>query len=341
VLDAACDHLATVIGIPAHVVRTALHQAEHESGYRPFTLPKAGRGAPRIIAAPAAELKLVQRGVKILLESLPVSSAAHGFRRGRSIVTAARAHIQARVTLHIDLEDFFHSIEASRVYAMLEELFSTQIIYSAWGVPSYVSADLAALITTLTTRQIASKRVLPQGAPTSPILANIIAHPFDNNVLRAVAQSRTKWVYTRYADDLYISSAEEEISEAFRDEMLDLVLESGFRPHPAKTRIRSTFTGSKNYAQKLEFMGLILDHHTKTVRIDRKRMRGFREAIHTASRERPLSPKSVQKVNGIISFARMVYGTVPPPLKTPYSQFRQNLHVSSGGLLGTTEAESI
>lgn len=338
-LDPASRHLAHIISAAPGAVQHALHLAKIEEGYRPFTLPKAGRNSERVIAAPAEELKLVQRGIKILLESLPVSSAAHGFRRGRSIVTAAKVHLNARVTLNVDLEDFFHTITAPQVRRTLREFLTAQVTYSMWGVPDYLGNDIADVITTLATRQVGGERILPQGAPTSPILANIIARPFDEAVQKIVAR-HPRWMYTRYADDLCIS-AEEEIDETFRDRILELVREFGFRPHPGKISINSTFSGSKHYTQKLEFMGLVLDHHTKTVRIDRKRLRGFRELIHAAACETPLSPASVQKVNGTISFAKMVYGEIPSPLRKPYDQFLQNLHVSSGGLLGTTEAESV
>jgi len=332
-------HLANIVGVLPEEVDRALALADSPKGYTPFTLPKVGRACGRTIAAPAAELKSVQRGLKILLDSLPVSSAAHGFRRGRSIVTAAKAHINAQAILSVDLEDFFHTITARRVRAMLREMLTTQVMHGTWGVPIHVEDDIADLITTLATRPVGMNRILPQGAPTSPVLANIVARPLDVAIQSIVLQQARSWVYTRYADDLSIS-ATEEIDESFRDRILILIREFGFTPHPGKTSINSTFSGSKHYTQKLEFMGLVLDHHTKTVRIDRKRLRKFRRVIHAASAESPMRPRSIQRVNGIMSFTRMVYGEIPVVLHGPYDRFLNALHVSSGGLLGTTEAGS-
>lgn len=153
--------------------------------YARFTVPKR-RGGLRPLEAPNEKLKALQRTVlHRLLNALPTHPAATGFTRGKSIVDNARPHAARGVVINLDLADFFPSITAERVEALFRSL--------GW--------DAAA--STILTRICTSDGRLPQGAPTSPALSNLICKKLDARLAALV--KRYGGVYTRYADDLTVS----------------------------------------------------------------------------------------------------------------------------------------
>lgn len=154
-------------------------------GYSRFTIPKR-RGGVRTIEAPDDKLKVLQRLIlHRLLNPLPLPEVATGFVPGRSIVDNARPHTQMAVVINIDLADFFPSITATQIEATWRAL--------GWG------AEAATVLTRICTNE----NHLPQGAPTSPALSNLVCGHLDAR-LAALVEKRDG-AYTRYADDITIS----------------------------------------------------------------------------------------------------------------------------------------
>jgi RNA-directed DNA polymerase len=169
------------------------------------------RGVPRLLEAPKAALKAAQRRVLDgILAAIPPHAAAHGFVPGRSVATFTAPHTGKACVLRLDVQDFFASIRGVRV----------RRVFASVGYPSDVAALLAALCTTTTPRAALAglaehgaagaalaerlrRAHLPQGAPTSPALANLCAHALDRR-LTGLAR-RFGADYTRYADDLLFS----------------------------------------------------------------------------------------------------------------------------------------
>ena len=159
-----------------------------EPRYRVFTIPKRSGGTRRILA-PSPELKTLQRRIlRRLLGRLAAHPAAMGFERGRSIVTNARAHQGQAVVLRFDLVDFFPTTEAARVREYFRRI--------GWNRPA----------TRLLLRLCTNEGTLPQGAPTSPRLSNLVNYRLDARLAGLAA--RLGGVYTRYADDITISFAD-------------------------------------------------------------------------------------------------------------------------------------
>jgi retron-type reverse transcriptase len=178
------------LGIAELARRLGLTEAQLRAApvtYRRFQIPKQS-GGTRTILAPAPPLKAVQRRIlRRLLAGLAAHPGATGFERGHSIVTNALPHVGREVVVRLDLKDFFPSTSAVRV----ESYFRT----IGWD------ADAARLLTRLCTHEGS----LPQGAPTSPRLSNLVNHRLDAR-LAALAGSR-QVSYSRYADDLTFSGA--------------------------------------------------------------------------------------------------------------------------------------
>jgi hypothetical protein len=199
-----------------------------------------------VIEAPKPRLKALQRRVlHEILDFIAVHDAAHGFVGGRSARTHALAHVGRRVVVRLDLEDFFAGVTAARVFG----------IFRAAGYPESVAHVLTGLCTNAVpaeesvsghwrlSRRLATPH-LPQGAPTSPALANLAAFALDRRLTGlATAIGAT---YTRYADDVVLSS-----DAHLRTPVAaigDIARAEGFRVNAAKTRVmgrgrRQTVTG--------------------------------------------------------------------------------------------------
>lgn len=189
---------------------------EHiQSSYSQFWIPKR-RGGYRMIAAPSEELREVQRAIyHRVLRPMSPHGAAMGFRPKRSIADNARPHLGHECVLKVDLHDFFPSIRSLRVRRFFLDM----------GYP----AGVAKVLTTLCCRH----RCLPQGAPTSPPLSNLLVRPLDER-LHALAQQQGL-TYTRYADDLTFSGISFD-PNALLAQVDEVVREQGFVVNVSKTR---------------------------------------------------------------------------------------------------------
>ncbi|MDX1992884.1 MAG: reverse transcriptase family protein [bacterium] len=164
--------------------------------YRRFTQPKAD-GSERVLHEPDRELKAIQRDVlKYLLEPLPPHPAAVGYRRHKSIADHAWAHAGASVVILADVADFFPSTFAERVERWWREALRDKYAYPNEELDTDTAAHLMTLLTTY-------RGSLPQGAPTSPALSNLVNREMDERLERRAAQCNAR--YTRYCDDLAFS----------------------------------------------------------------------------------------------------------------------------------------
>ncbi len=196
------DDVAKALGMKKAKDLKALMRAGNQpgSGYVEFTVPKA-TGGVRTICAPRAPLKRVQRTIlRELLSKVPSHPAAHGFINGRSVVSNARPHEGAKIVVKVDLKDFFPTVHFYRVAGTLRYL----------GMGEAAAAALAAIVThrnKMPDGTVVMPGALPQGAPTSPAITNIVCRRLDAR-LEALSK-KAGATYTRYADDLTFSFREE------------------------------------------------------------------------------------------------------------------------------------
>ncbi len=214
-----------------------------------YTVRKLGKpnGAVRVVESPKRRLKAIQRQIlSELLEHVPLHPAVHGFRKGRSIVSFVEPHAGKDAVLRMDLEEFFVSISGPRVQALFRTL----------GYPEPVADLLGGLCTTTTpkrwwnevAREVDSEELhrlrtlyarphLPQGAPTSPAIANLCAFRLDRRLAALAAAANAS--YTRYADDLAFSGdrAFGRSAERFAARVGAIVSEEGFAVNYRKTRL--------------------------------------------------------------------------------------------------------
>ncbi len=200
-------------------------------------------GAVRLIESPKQLLKKLQRQILTeILDNVPAHPAVHGFVKARSIKTFAAPHAGQGVVLRLDLKDFFPSIRRARVQSIFRTLGYPETVADLLGglctnaaprglfraMPSAVSAEV---------RRLYEQTHLPQGAPTSPALANMCAYRMDCRLAGLALASGG--VYTRYADDLAFSGtgAFERGIERFAAHVAAVATEEGFAVNHRKTRI--------------------------------------------------------------------------------------------------------
>ncbi len=206
------DDLAAWLGIPLGRLVWLTHRMregnrpkdEHDAHYH-FIWKKKRSGGWRLIEAPKQELKAVQHQIlHEILDLVPAHPAAHGFLRGRSIVTNAAPHVGSKFILKQDLESFYPSVKYSRVVAIFRSLgFSREV--SIWLARLTTSAPPWGLDTPINNWELWQFMThhLPQGAPTSPAIANLSAFGLDVRLSGLAKAYNLK--YTRYADDLTFS----------------------------------------------------------------------------------------------------------------------------------------
>lgn len=262
----------------------------HSDHYAYRWLPKRSEGW-RLIEMPKTSLRAIQRKLLHgLLEYVPPHEAAHGFRSGHSILTNAQAHIGQRVVLKMDLQDFFLTLRGTRVNALFRTL----------GYPIEVARTLTALCTNRVppgvlrprdrskyscelpdldwnTRKRYGSWHLPQGAPTSPALANLCAFRLDLRLQAAADQFEAN--FTRYADDLSFSGGPELLRRI--DRFVPLVgaiaMEEGLRVNFRKTRVMTS-------AGRQEVTGVVVNQKPN---IRRDNFDELKATLHNCARRGP------------------------------------------------------
>lgn len=269
------DDVAQALGLTVKRLRHfAIHrQRERVCHYVSFAIPKR-KGGERLILAPKRELKALQRKLlRLLVDKLPVSDHAHGFRGGRSIRSNGEPHVGHRVVVKLDLKDFFPSVHVGRVRGMLIAL--------GYGYP--VAATLAVLMTEAPRQPVEEEGVIyhvpvasrhcVQGAPTSPGLCNALLLTLDHRL--AGLARHFGFAYTRYADDLTFSGDDDRQAHGLIRLVSRIVAQEGFRVNRDKTRIlrsggRQTVTG------------VVVN---QTLGLSRQERRRLRAALHQARRD--------------------------------------------------------
>lgn len=228
-----------------------------EKSYTTFEIPKKNGGV-RTIMTPSKNLKIIQKKLSYILTLCSsLSKSVHGFVQGKSIVTNAKLHVNKQWVLNFDLKDYFNQFNQGKIIGFFRSFykFNNEVIGTLVAICCY-------------------KNTLPQGAPTSPILTNILTYNFDKQM--NLICKKSKYIYTRYVDDITISTDKHKFQKNFvyYDEdsniqigtSINKILEAtNFEINSTKTHLRinyqnQTVTGitvnekpnvSRNYIKKI------------------------------------------------------------------------------------------
>ena len=226
------NELADFLSIQRKTLTYLLYIEGIDDFYDEFYVPKKNFGF-RKIKAPKTKLKYVQKKLAVALLNYQkeisenkkfIFKLSHGFEKGKSIITNAKVHRNKRYVINFDLEDFFDSFHFGRVKGFFEKNKYFKL-----------SEEVALCIAQLT----CYKGTLPQGAPTSPVITNLIAPILDFRLLKIA--KKYKLDYTRYADDLTFSTNNIhflDIKDEFCDELTKEINKAGFKLNDNKTRLQ-------------------------------------------------------------------------------------------------------
>lgn len=280
--------------------------------YRYLVISKQSGGL-RLIEAPKPRLKELQRRILAgILGKIPPHPAAQGFLKRRSIRTFVAPHAGQRVVLRMDLQDFFLTFPAARVQALFRTL----------GYPDAVAALLAGICTNAVPREIWKDHArevgsaewveawrlyahphLPQGAPTSPALANACAYRLDCRLTGLAESAGAR--YTRYADDLAFSGGEEfeRCVERFAAHVAAILHEEGFAAHHRKTRIM-------RQSVRQHLAGLVANRRVNVPRHDFDRLKAILTncaRLGPDSQNREAHPQFRAHLEGRVAFIESIH----------------------------------
>lgn len=253
-------------------------EGERLRNYWYGTIDRPGRPV-RVIERPKHRLKAIQRRIlHEILDWIPPHDAAHGFVAGRSVRTHAASHSGRQVVVRLDLEDFFSSITAGRIHGIFRTAgYAESVAHTLTGFSTNVVPVefWAALPRPTDPRQIdAHHRLgrrlatphLPQGAPTSPALANLAAFRLDRRLTGLAASLGID--YTRYADDLTFSGPARlaRLGGTLRGAVADIAREEGFVVNPQKSTLVTR-------AGRQRICGTVVNEHPNVARDEYDRLR--------------------------------------------------------------------
>lgn len=259
------NDFAKFIGVKLQTLTYLLYIKKIDNCYNTLEIPKKN-GDTRTICVPNKNLKKVQKKLynklstyydEIKTQNNFTSKISHGFEKNRSIVTNAEVHKNKRYVVNLDLLDFFPSINFGRVrsYFIKNNYFE-------------INDDIATILAQLT----CYKGTLPQGAPTSPLIANMICNIMDIRILKIAKKYRLD--YTRYADDLTFSTNNKYFLndyDKFLEDIKNIIHRSGFELNSKKTRL--LFSNSRQ-----EVTGLVVN---KKISVPKEYYKNTRAIAHS------------------------------------------------------------
>lgn len=322
--DAA--ELAKAMGITLNELRFLAYQRDVStvSHYQRFAIPKKS-GGERIISAPMPRLKRAQYWLLVnILDKIAVTDSAQGFVKQRNILTNALPHVDKKVVVNLDLENFFPSVGYPRVKGIFRKL----------GYSEEVATLCARLTTEAPTSlfELDGRRyfvrtgaaALPQGAPTSPALSNILCRRLDKRLHGAAA--KLDFTYTRYADDLTFSSASADnlAIKKLLWRVRKIIEAEGLKVHPRKTQVMRRH-------QRQEVTGVVVNRKPS---VCREELRKFRALLFQIEKDGPDGKRwregsLFNSIEGFAHFVAMVNPEKGKPLVERVHQLRRKYQAPS------------
>lgn len=265
------NHLALLLGRNENYLASVINSPDNH--YRNFRIKKRSGGFREITTPFLALLEMQYWIFNNILKSISINSSAHGFAYKKSIITNAKIHAGQKELLKIDLKNFFPSINLNRIIYVFKSL----------GYPNKIAFYLASICS--------YNESLPQGAPTSPILSNIITKQLDKRLISLSRKFNIK--YTRYADDLTFSN--ENIPVKYIDYVTSIINEEGFEINTSKTRLY------KKRSKRIVTGISVLD---KEIKLPRNYKRELRQELHFIFKygfSSHVKKKKIRKVNYLYS----------------------------------------
>ncbi len=274
--------------------------------YKVFKIDKRNSNGKRTIAQPAREVKALQYWVmEKILRHFPIHPAAMAYRKGRNITANAAKHAPQRFLLKMDFRDFFNSITSDDLEAYLRNPSKEE-----WS-----EEDISYLKNILFwNRDRKGKLIMSIGAPSSPMLSNILMYDFDKQIQSFCTKRKVK--YTRYADDLAFSTNRRNILREIEVQVARICEELAF-PH-LKVNTEKTVHASRNGTRRVT--GLVLTNDG-VVSLGRDKKRLIRAQVNHYIHGM-LSLDEARKLHGMLAFVNSSEPAFIQRLKDNYGRRR-------------------
>lgn len=263
--------------------------------YRTFSIPKK-TGGFRTIDAPNDMLKLYLTIWKEWFEQFLPHNATHAYVKGRSTVTALQAHQEneSKWFMKIDLHNFFPSHNLPYVMQQLSKIYPFQFLFEN---DNYKQSFIENLVYGFKDGK------LPQGTPLSPVLTNICMVPIDYKIQKMLWDKKSNFCYTRYADDMIISSPYKFDSNLIQEEIIKILDEENtpFELNKEKTRFGSSSGRNWN-------LGLMLNKDNNITIGYRAKQKIKKDLYKFSQNPDSFSYKEKHKLGGMLSY----YSAVEP-----------------------------
>lgn len=274
---------------------------EETASYRRTFIPKrGGKGKKRVLHVPPDSLKGIQKRIHQGMQRYPFPKSMHGFIPGRSHVTAARSHCGAKALLTVDFKNAFDTVKRDWVYQMFAVRFKFDI-------------EIASLLADLATHN----GRLPQGAPSSPLIFNLVILDLVKQ-LEGFARTR-EYAVTFYADEVAIS-AKTPISTEDRAKVVAFCRGAGFRVAPEKVRYQEARWG------EIELTSVLVRDRALGLS-NRKIVDHVRARITNLLRKPRISETEMQAVEGWVGWiAHVEPKKLQTRLKKPLQELRNRIY---------------
>lgn len=281
------NELADFLNVPRKQLSYVLYVKGIDNLYTTFEIRKKNGGI-RKINAPLEELKNIQRKLSSALykhinnKRKKINNISHGFEKNKSIITNAKIHRNKMFILNIDLENFFESIHFGRVRGYFHK-------NNNFLLPIEVATVIGQLS--------CYNGKLPQGAPTSPIISNLVCEILDYRLLKIAKKYRLD--YTRYADDLTFSTNNKKFIDfqtEFYNEISKEIKRAGFNINKEKKRLQ--YKDSRQVVT-----GLVVNEKINVVRNYYKETRAMANRLYKYGEfEVNGEPATINQLEGRFSF---------------------------------------
>jgi hypothetical protein len=252
--------------------------------YVSYPIRKKNRKKKRFIDAPQGKLKQIQKEILInFLYKFKPHPIACGFVKHKSAIDGARVHVGQKILVCMDIYNFFGSINIGRVENLLRYLMQRTNKFKKYASNDIVVSHLAQLLT--------YRGRVPQGAPTSPVVSNLICLGIDKKLKLLEAKYDCK--ITRYADDISCSSSENKDLVKIIPEVKSIFRARGFKMNRDKTRVSRA-------NKRMKVTGIVVNDKTNVTKVT---WRNLRAKLHKlALTNSALDENELSKIRGKIEW---------------------------------------
>jgi len=277
-MDGLVSKVASLTGLSTASCRRIAHGAHRR--YKIFTIPKRN-GDRRVVAQPAREVKAVQRAIcQLLADKLSVHQSATAYKPGTSIAANAAAHAGTQFLTKLDFSEFFPSINGEMIALLLKR-----------RMESLSEAEIEFIVDACTWRP-QGRKVLCIGAPSSPLLANAAMFEIDQEIYEATQALGV--VYTRYSDDIALTSKQPNVLAAAEDAVRNIVAAGSTLRFNERKRV------AVGRGAAMVITGLTLTNQGG-VSVGRERKRGVRAGVNRYIKGQ-MDDEAILRLKGEIAF---------------------------------------